>query len=67
MTKLLEKQGEVQEKLDAAGAWDLDQQLEMAMDALRCPPGDATDRNAQRRRETARGAVPAAAAKSRMF
>jgi energy-dependent translational throttle protein EttA len=42
MTKLLERQGEVQEKLDALNAWDLDQQLEMAMDALRCPPGDAT-------------------------
>jgi energy-dependent translational throttle protein EttA len=41
MNKLLEKQGEVQEKLDATGAWDIDQQLEMAMDALRCPPGDA--------------------------
>ena len=41
MTKLLERQGEVQEKLDQLGAWDLDQQLEMAMDALRCPPGDA--------------------------
>jgi ATP-binding cassette ChvD family protein len=40
MNKLLEKQGKVQEKLDAAGAWDLDSQLEMAMDALRCPPGD---------------------------
>lgn len=40
MTALLEKQGEVQEKLDAAGAWDLDAQLEMAMDALRCPPSD---------------------------
>src|SRR5271165_6081965 len=36
MTKLLEKQGDVQEKLDAANAWDLDSQLEMAMDALRC-------------------------------
>jgi ATP-binding cassette ChvD family protein len=41
MTKLLEKQGQVQEKLDATNAWDLDSQLEMAMDALRCPPGDA--------------------------
>ena len=40
MGKLLERQGEVQEKLDQLGAWDLDQQLEMAMDALRCPPGD---------------------------
>jgi ATP-binding cassette ChvD family protein len=41
MTKLLEKQGEVQEKLDASNAWDLDSQIEMAMDALRCPPRDA--------------------------
>jgi ATP-binding cassette ChvD family protein len=41
MNKLLEKQGAVQEKLDAANAWDLDAQLEMAMDALRCPAGDA--------------------------
>jgi sulfate-transporting ATPase len=41
MTKLLEKQGEVQEKLDATGAWDLDAQIEMAMDALRCPPREA--------------------------
>ncbi len=40
MTALLEKQGKVQEKLDAAGAWDLDAQLEMAMEALRCPPAD---------------------------
>jgi ATP-binding cassette ChvD family protein len=40
MAKLIERQGEVQEKLDAAGAWDLDSRLEMAMDALRCPPPD---------------------------
>ncbi len=40
MTELLEKQGVVQEKLDAMNAWDLDSRLEMAMDALRCPPGD---------------------------
>jgi sulfate-transporting ATPase len=40
MTKLLARQGEVQEKLDATGAWDIDQKLEMAMDALRCPPPD---------------------------
>jgi sulfate-transporting ATPase len=42
MTKLLERQGEVQEKLDALDAWDLDSRLEMAMDALRCPPGDSS-------------------------
>lgn len=40
MEKLLERQGEVQEKLEAMDAWELDSKLEMAMDALRCPPGD---------------------------
>ncbi len=40
MSKLLERQGEVQEKLEAMGGWDLDSRLEMAMDALRCPPGE---------------------------
>jgi energy-dependent translational throttle protein EttA len=40
MNKLLERQGEVQEKLDTAGGWDLDSRLNMAMDALRCPPGE---------------------------
>jgi len=41
MNKLLERQGEVQEKLDHLDAWDLDARLEMAMDALRCPPPDS--------------------------
>jgi len=40
MNTLIERQGAVQEKLDAMDAWDLDSRLEMAMDALRCPPGD---------------------------
>src|SRR6184192_4337525 len=40
MDKLLERQGKVQDKLDSSGAWDLDSKLEMALDALRCPPGD---------------------------
>ncbi len=40
MAKLCERQGAVQEKLDALDAWDIDSRLEMAMDALRCPPGD---------------------------
>jgi ATP-binding cassette protein, ChvD family len=40
MDKLMERQGKVQDKLDASGAWDLDSRLEMAMDALRCQPGD---------------------------
>lgn len=41
MNKLIERQGEVQEKLEAADAWELDNRLEQAMDALRCPPQDA--------------------------
>jgi sulfate-transporting ATPase len=40
MNKLIARQGEVQEKIDTLNAWDLDSRLEMAMDALRCPPGD---------------------------
>src|ERR1700755_2892540 len=42
MNALLERQGEVQEKLDHQDAWDLDARLEMAMDALRCPPPDTS-------------------------
>ncbi|OHE18163.1 MAG: energy-dependent translational throttle protein EttA, partial [Syntrophobacterales bacterium GWC2_56_13] len=40
MNKLLDRQANVQEKLEAVNAWDLDSRLEMAMDALRCPPGE---------------------------
>lgn len=39
---LMEKQAKLQEKIDQQNAWDLDSRLEMAMDALRCPPGDAS-------------------------
>jgi energy-dependent translational throttle protein EttA len=42
MAKLCDRQGAVQEKLDALDAWDIDSRLEMAMDALRCPPGDTS-------------------------
>jgi energy-dependent translational throttle protein EttA len=42
MSALIERQGEVQEKLDHADAWDLDSRLEMAMDALRCPPPETS-------------------------
>lgn len=45
MQKLIARQGEVQEKIDHADAWDLDSRLEMAMDALRCPPGDTPVKN----------------------
>ena len=41
MDKLLEEQAQVQDKIDHANAWDLDRQLEIAMDAMRLPPGDA--------------------------
>ncbi|MDQ1277030.1 MAG: energy-dependent translational throttle protein EttA [Thermodesulfobacteriota bacterium] len=40
MNELIERQGTVQEKLDNLDAWELDSRLEMAMDALRCPPGE---------------------------
>ena len=40
MDALIQRQGEVQEQLDALDAWDLDSRLEMAMEALRCPPGN---------------------------
>jgi ATPase subunit of ABC transporter with duplicated ATPase domains len=40
MNKLIERQGQVQEKLDTLDAWNLDSRLEMAMDALRCPAGE---------------------------
>ncbi len=38
--KLIEKQAQLQDKIDQMGAWDIDSKLEQAMDALRCPPGD---------------------------
>jgi sulfate-transporting ATPase len=53
MEKLLEEQSKVQDQIEAAGAWELDRTLEMAMDALRCPPPDqavATLSGGERRR-----------------
>src|SRR5262249_41673920 len=41
MESLIAEQGELQEKIDAADAWDLQRTVEIAMDALRCPPGEA--------------------------
>src|SRR5204863_3145286 len=41
MTKLIEEQAKVQDQMDTQNLWDLDRQLEIAMDALRCPPSDA--------------------------
>ncbi|MEX2230682.1 MAG: energy-dependent translational throttle protein EttA [Cyclobacteriaceae bacterium] len=45
MDKLIQKQGQIQEKLDASGAWEIDHKLERAMDALRCPPPDTNIEN----------------------
>ncbi len=41
MMELINEQSELQEKIDAADAWDLDRTVEIAMDALRCPPGES--------------------------
>jgi ATP-binding cassette ChvD family protein len=41
MNRLLAEQGELQEKIDAVNGWELERTIEIAMDALRCPPGDA--------------------------
>ena len=41
MNALMEEQGELQEQIEAVNGWELDQRLELAMDALRCPPADA--------------------------
>jgi ATP-binding cassette ChvD family protein len=45
MNALLEEQGKLQDRIDAAGAWELDRTVEIAMDALRCPPGDEPTRH----------------------
>lgn len=45
MEKLIDKQGSIQEKIEAADGWEVDQKLERAMDALRCPPGDSAVTN----------------------
>ncbi len=45
MNQMLARQGAVQDRLDQLNAWDVDSRLEMAMDALRCPPGDALIEN----------------------
>ena len=53
MDALIAEQGELQERIDQAGAWELDRTVEIAMDALRCPPGDtpvATLSGGERRR-----------------
>ena len=65
MEALIAEQGELQEKIDQADGWDLDRTVEIAMDALRCPPGDAEVVTLVGRRAASGGAVPASAAAAR--
>ena len=51
MTRLLEKQGNLQERIDALGLWELDHKIDLAMDALRLPPGEDRGARPQRRRQ----------------
>ena len=62
---LMAEMGELQEKIDAVDGWTLDNQLEIAMDALRCPPGDSSVDQPLGRREAPRRADPAAAREAR--
>ena len=64
MDKVLAEQGRVQDRIDQVGAWELDSKIEMAMDALRCPPGDADVAHTFGRRAPPRGTLPAAAERS---
>ena len=62
MEKALNRQSELQEKIEAVNGWELDHQLEIAMDALRCPPGDSPVgklSGGERRRDRALPAAPA--------
>jgi sulfate-transporting ATPase len=45
MTELLEEQATIQERIEAKDGWDIDRKLEVAMEALRCPPGDTSVKN----------------------
>ena len=65
MEKLLDRQAKVQDKIDAANAWELDRQVEIAMDAMNLPPGDADVTNALRRREAPRRPVQDSAREAR--
>jgi ATPase subunit of ABC transporter with duplicated ATPase domains len=64
MEKLLAEQATIQEKIDHANGWDLDRTIEIAMDALRLPPGDANVKKSLRRREASCGSLPFIAAKT---
>jgi ABC-type glutathione transport system ATPase component len=65
MNDLIAEQGELQEQIDHLDAWELDRTIEIAMDALRCPPGDTLGREFVGRRAAPGRAVPAAVAEAR--
>ena len=65
MNDLLVEQGDLQEKIDSQDGWELDRKVDIALDALRCPPADAPVTDAVGRREAAGRAVQAAAGKAR--
>ena len=67
MDKLISRQAEVQEKLDALDAWDLDARLDMAMEALRCPPGDTAVQILSGGEKRRVALVPVAFTKTRYF
>ena len=58
LEKLLDKQAQLQEKIEAANGWELENVLDLAMDALRCPPRGSKVGSAVRRREAPGGALP---------
>ena len=60
-----DEMSKLQDEIDGQGLWDLDAQVEQAMEALRCPPGDADVKYALRRREAPRRALQAAARQAR--
>ena len=60
-----EEMAKLQDEIDSKNLWDLDSQVDLAMDALRCPPDDADGGNALRRRAAPRRALPAAARPAR--
>ena len=57
MDELLDEQAKVQDAIEVAEGWDLDRRIEIAMDAMRLPPGDAAVEHAFRRRAPARGSL----------
>ena len=65
MNDLLAEQAKLQEDIDAADGWDLDRRIEIALDALRCPPPEADVTKLSERRAPACRALPAAAGKAR--